>query len=273
MSDKADDLIPSPQVTLLKEECSLLRGELANLFAERDHLISTVGPNIQAQYALSIGIQEYVALSLDVEVRRLKATIERIQAVENQGKKANLEQIEAAVEDELEEWRAKVDALLNEIKSSEDRLKSLLSPEESRELQRLYKTLAKKLHPDLNPNLTDAHKSLWARVQKAYADGNLSELRALALLGDDLPEPAPESNQLDDLRAQRDELKKRTAAMITVIADIRNQLPFSLEAKLADKEWVGAEIRLCTERISSLASVRENLEQWLALWREKHDGI
>jgi FtsZ-binding cell division protein ZapB len=236
------DIISSPQVQELKQRCELLRDELAALHAEREHLVNTVGPNILAIYATKIGVKEYEALCLDVEVRRLKATIEKIQAVENQGKKPNLEQIEAAVEDELQAWKAKVDKMLGEITASQDRLKSQLSAEESAELLKLYRSLAKKLHPDLNPGLTEKHKMLWA---------------------DDMEMP----NQLDYLQKRLDQLRFQAEALMQQIARIKSEVPYTLAEKLDDPEWIKVQTAECDSRIKKFAEAKAGLDAWLSLWK------
>lgn len=264
-----DGIIISPRVGKMKQQCNLLRDEISVLLAEYDHLVDTVGPNIMAHYATTIGVKEYETLNLDVEVRRLKATIEMIQAIANQGKKPNLEQIEAAVEDELQSWKEKVDQMLSEITAGKDRLNNQMTTEESAELQKLYRMLAKKLHPDLNPDLTEKHKSLWARVQQAYGSGNLKEMRALALMVDDLPEEIDLPNQVELLEKRIADLKLQVENLVHKIAGIKSTPPHSLIEKLSDPEWVQEQISVCQGRIASLSAERENLENWLSIWRRQ----
>ncbi len=264
-----DSIISSPQIEELKQHCGLLRDEVATLLAEHDHLIGTVGPNVVAIYATTIGVKEYEALSLDVEVRRLKATIEKVQAIENQGKMPNLEQIEAAVEDELQEWKAKVDKMLDEITASQKRLNNQMTGEESAELQKLYHSLAKKLHPDLNPGLTDKQKLLWQRVQHAYATGNLPEMRALSLLVDDIPDELDMPNQVEQLEKRCADLRAQVDSLLQKIADIKIQPPLSLKDKLDDPEWVEQQIAACKAKITMLSEQKNNLEAWLSIWKHK----
>ncbi|OVE73941.1 hypothetical protein BVX94_02385 [bacterium B17] len=265
----SEHIILSPEVQKLKEECDLLREQLAGLFTERDHLLNTVSPNIQAKYATTIGVKEYESLILDVEVRRLKATIELIQAMENQGKKPNLEQIEAAVEDELQEWRKKVEKMLDEIKNSENRLNNLLPEEDIKELQQLYRALAKKLHPDVNPDLQDEHKALWERVQKANEFGNLQEMRALKLLVDDVPDQITTINQLEELQKRCNQLKTQSKELVKSIEGIKKQLPFTLDDNLNDPEWVQAQISKYEERTKALSAEKKRLEEWISVWKGK----
>jgi uncharacterized small protein (DUF1192 family) len=262
-------MILSPEVENLKQECSLLRDELAGLFAEKDHLLNTVANNIMAVYATTIGPKEYEALSLDIEVRRLKATIENIQAIENQGHKANLEQIEAHVENELREWNKKVDNMLKNINNSKLMLDNLMSPEESYEFQKLYRSLAKKLHPDLNPHQPEEHKAIWLRVQLAYNTSDTNELRALQLLVDNVPGEIEETSQVDELQAYHTRLKEQISDLIVKIDKIKSEPPFTLKEKLDDPEWVEQQISECEQRIGLLNTEKERLEEWLKVWKGK----
>jgi len=264
-----DKIELSPEVQNLRNRCSILRDELVELFTEKDHLLNTVAGNIQAQYAVTIGAKELEALTLDVAVRKLKATIENIQAIENQGRKANLEQIEAHVEEELQQWNQKVDKMLNEINAGESRLNNLMTEESSKELQKLYRSLAKKLHPDINPDLKPEYKAIWARVQNAYKSGDLQELRALQLTVDDIPEEVEETNQLDQLQNHYEKLKVQVNNLIKRIDMIKSNLPFTLEEKLDDPEWVEQQTNKCNERILGFIAEKEHLEKWLSHWKGK----
>ena len=267
MSDSADRIIVSPVSEELKNQCELLRKELAGLFAELDHLENTVGPNITAEYAATIGAKEYEALALDVEVRRLKATMEKILALENQNKKPNLEQIEAEVEDELKEWNTKVQKLLEDVERGKKRLASQMSPEDSAEMQKLYRELAKKLHPDINPDLSEEHKALWGRVQLANSFGDLDEMRALALLVDDIPDEIVSVSSLDMLRQRRDRLKEQVAELIRRIDEIQQDVPFTLAEKLADPAWIQSQVAESKRRIKTLSDQKELLQEWLESWK------
>lgn len=265
----SNSIMPSPEVQKLKDDCSLLRDELAALLSEREHLVNTVAPNILAAYATTIGVKEYEALSLNVEVRKLKSTIEKLQAMENHGKKPNLEQIEAAVEDELKEWQEKVDKMVVDIQESQERLKNQMTSEDSAELQKLYRTLVKKLHPDLNPSLSDKQKLLWDKVQQAYATGDLQEMKALALMADDIPEDLTSSNQIETLQERREQLKSQADDLMQQIADLKANPPLAMAEKLDDPDWVKDQTDECEKRIEKLAVERSALEEWLSVWKGK----
>ena len=51
-------------------------GHLARLIAERDDLLTAVGPNLEAQYQVAIGQLDCERFWLDIAIRRLKAHID-----------------------------------------------------------------------------------------------------------------------------------------------------------------------------------------------------
>ena len=94
--------------------------------------------------------------------------------------------------------QAKVREAAHRVEQAEQRLRSVLSLEESRELRQLHRALARLLHSDLNGELDEGRKRLWVRVQVVYANGDLAELRILRTLaeGSSASEPVTSSDQL-----------------------------------------------------------------------------
>ena len=261
---------PSPEGEALKGDCVRLAEELADLVAEKDHLLSTVIPNIAAQYAAEVGAKELEALRLDVDARRLKRILEHVQAIENRGDKANIEQIEASVEEELQEWHEKVDRMAQEVLVGKKLLDHKMTEEESAELRKLYRSLARLLHPDVNPGFAAKHAALWARVQQAYQVGNLDELRALMLVVEDIPDTESTPNAMDLLRERKERLKASVEHCIEELATIKASAPFELWEKLQNPEWVANKIEECDKKIVSLQAHVDELTAALSTWKTQN---
>ncbi len=261
---------PSPEAEKLKQDCLILSNTLADLFAEKDDLINTVIPNINAKYMATIGIYEYESFKLDLEGRRLKQILENIQALENQNKKPNLEQIEAKVEDELKTWDQKLVELAQKIETGKNRLNSLMSDKETTELRKLYRELARKLHPDINKDFYEQHKTLWTRVQAAYQYSNIDELKAIKLIVDDMPDDISMPNALEQLHEHKNNLKQCIKVLIDDIDTIKSSEEFTLLENLEDSIWVEDRINKCKENIEHFKNRKDDLNATLNEWRKQN---
>jgi hypothetical protein len=258
----------SPEARELGEHCVRLSAELADLFAEETHLAQVVIPNIAAMYAARIGPHECAQVRLEIEVRRLRRVLEGIRTIENRGGAANAEQVEAAVEEELAEWNRKLRDMAESVRFGRERLDRLMPEADAAGLRRLYRDLVRALHPDVNPEYAARHKALWARVQEAYAAGNVEELRALTLALEDPPAPSDAPNALDMLRARRDRLRENVRSALERIQAIRNSPPFETLAKLEDHAWVEQKTAGCDRRIAELQTQAATLSLCLEAWKK-----
>ena len=230
-------LVLHPEIQQLAEENELLREEFASLLTEAEHLIHTVKPNLLALYQTKIGVWELRLLQAQFKVARLRRQIELAQAYINRGERPDLAAIECAIETEFLAWITKLEEAARRLQDAENRLKHLLSPEDDRELKKLYYAIVKRLHPDVNPNVTDDQRRLWLRAQAAYEHGDLPELRALALLVE-RNAPIPPVKSLDNLRRDQKILEEQIITALETVERIESQPPFTLRNQLEDETWL-----------------------------------
>lgn len=76
----------SKQYAALREQFELLKTELSKLISDRDYLLNTVKPDLEAQYYLRIGKHQYRLFLIRNEVLRMRRKVELIQACVNRGK-------------------------------------------------------------------------------------------------------------------------------------------------------------------------------------------
>ena len=216
-------------------DTTLLKTELANLIAERDELVHVVIPNLEAEYQLKIGFLEYEKFETQVSVNRLKRSIELAQAAINRGESVNLAKIEEILHEEFAEWEYKLKEHLNKVEAAKHHVKSLLSPEESREIATIYKKIVKMLHPDINPEAYEKNRDLWERAAEAYQNGNLEGLRVLLLLLEEETE-TPRFNEKyhEKMTAQ---LKDSIKRLIAEMQSIKSKPPYSFKERLNDENW------------------------------------
>ena len=227
-----------PEVLRLTEENSLLREEVVHLLTEAHDLVHTTKPNLMAIYQTKIGIWELKQFRTQCQAARLKRKVELIQAWLNQNRWPDLAAIEAQLEEEFKAWENKIRLESERIAEAEDRLRHLLSDEDDHELKKLYYGLVKKLHPDLNPELTEDQKRLWMRVQEAYELSDIEELRALTVLVDHTVLPFSTASSLERLTKEQNTLEQHIQRLLKEIEKIEAQPPMPMRADLFNSDWV-----------------------------------
>jgi hypothetical protein len=257
-------LEPHREAVALRAEKEALREELAKLLTDRDYLTTTVLSAIEAEYNLKIGCLEYEAFTLECQMRRARRRLELARSYVNRNEQITSAIIESALDDEFSQWQAKIEEMrrsLEEAHAFEQCPR--LSATATREMQKLYRQLAKRLHPDLNPHQTERERNLWLQVAAAYRDGALEELRTLSLLLDgELPSADSSEAQtsvLDNVRRRRDELRAHIERALAHLAHIKTTPPYTLQQKLNDELWLAARAAELREKIALLK------EHWLAL--------
>ena len=259
MSDTPVKIILSPEAQRLSRECETLRDEVARLLIEAHDLVQVVKPNLLALYRTKLGAWELKRLQLECDIGRLKRKISLIQAKMNRGAPVDEVELEGQLDLELIEWRTRVDEAVAALEAATTRLEHPMAEEEARELRDLYRALVKRLHPDLNADLTDAERHLWHRVQQAYDRADIEELRALALVQPSSASGAGPS-ALEQLASERDALESHITRLLAEIAAIESQPPFTMRKQLADSEWINSTRKAIDDECILLEAQRTDLE-------------
>ena len=98
------------------------------------------------------------------------------------------------------------------------------------EMKRLYRRIVKKLHPDVNPDITPQEKELLDEAIKAYAEGNLERLREIAEQIDeaDVAERFEDTEEgVAALKALRDQLILQRDEIAEMIDRIKESFPYT----------------------------------------------
>jgi hypothetical protein len=90
-------------------------------------------------------------------------------------------------------------------------------------LRRLYRTLARRLHPDMGAPQNPEIRSLWLQVQSAYQTHDIARLEGiLLLLGGEAPElDSTENASISELKNALEEVKASTSELKKKIAEAR----------------------------------------------------
>jgi len=269
-SAEASKIIPFPGTSKLSEKLKKLRTEISMLILERDDLLLQTCPNIEAAYLLKIGGLEYSVYSAQCDYLRQKRRFELIAARYNRGEKAVLSEIEAQLDAEFEEYRQKLNDRLDEMSAAALRSQNAaLSGADAKKLKSFYRRIAKCLHPDLHPDITEHELRLFFAAKEAYANGDLSTLSAIAEAAEGIiPALPPEEDSLQELSRQKDHLREVLEQLKKDISQIKSRYPYTLMALLDDEVKLNeyrAELEKSLKEYKAAAADYTRKAKWLVL--------
>jgi hypothetical protein len=236
-----------------------LKTEFSSLFQEKDTMLIYEKEYLTALYLALIGRKKYELFCLQTEVSSLKFKQSLIQSYLNRSEPPNLSHIEAAIAKAFNSYFKQIEEQAQNLKAAQAYLETdALSPEEAQELKTLYRTLIKRLHPDINPSLSERDKVLFQQVQAAYKLCLLTKMREFILLLDSSIEWEEMPLGMDRQSAIA-QLEAKIAKYKSDIALLNQSFPFIFRGKLFDEGWIQQEKSLIEEQISCLTKEKEQL--------------
>ena len=243
-----------------------LKEQVANGIEMYAHLVDTEGPNIETQYMMLVGQYECHAMHLEIEVKRWKRRITLRQQYVNRGEKPDPVAIEAQLDEEFVEWQKKLEETVAKIKDAKMEWgMGVMSEEDTSAIRCDYLKAVKKLHPDLNPDLSEAAVNLWNKIQDAYAKKNWRRLKFLVSLvdevvaGQDTFDETPEG--LEKLRAACARLEEKEHEVSRQIAELKAHEPFTYLVLLEDKELLKQKQDELKTKIADMEAVIKKYER------------
>lgn len=237
MNEQDNIIIIFPDFEKLKNEVEKMRTELSMLLLERDELRFVICRNIETDYMLKLGGIEYKAYEAQCAVLRLKRKIELIQAKRNRQEKVILSAIEKILDNEFAEYQKKLDEQIGKMNNALKRSKAeILSDEDSKELKGLYRAIVKTLHPDINPDVTEAQIKLLENAVTAYKDGDLATLRIINEMVVSNPFPKDDENAMTQLAKTKERLSASIKSIKEDIQKIKTEYPYTMKEILDDEE-------------------------------------
>ena len=231
------NVIVLPDFQKLKDEVEKMRTELSMLLLERDELQFVICKNIETEYMLKLGGIEYKAYEAQCAAMRLKRKIELIQAKKNRQEKVILSTIEETLDDEFAEYQKQLDEQINKMNDALKRSKAeVLSDEENKELKKLYRKVVKALHPDINPDVTQAQINLFDNAVQAYKNGDLNSLRIIGEMVSGEPVSDQHKDAMKQLVEERDRLQGLLKSIRDSIEKIKADYPYTMKEILEDSE-------------------------------------
>ncbi len=249
------------QYKIRQEQC-------ADLFERYNHMIADTGPSLEHGFMMAIGRHELAVFRLSVEVRKWKRRFELRQMALNRGERPNYVEIEAELDSEFaafNEEMAKRTGPVNQAETYYSR--PVLTQAQSTEMRMLYLKAAKKLHPDVNHELSESAGALWQRIGDAYRKREWRELKYLtALIGDVAEQPKTFPDTADgetELARECERLKEVCRRQQEMINALQEKLPWAYAVLLDDAEALAARQK---ELFDDIEAYEKRIEAFQREW-------
>lgn len=256
-------MMPDTERKELLSQYELLSTEYISLLNDKGVLLNWGKPQLEALYSTKIGIYQVQRLQLQLRIKALKRKIELVYGAINRNEDFNITEIELQVATELAEAELKIMNEINGIEKAKALLTNLDTPERSAALRKLFKQLAKQLHPDVNPALTAQQQEIWYKIKDAYECGDLERLKALEVVYE--KEIKQLKNELsaiseEQLTLRIATLKEGIKLLDHELSELKKQFPFTISEQLKDDEWVATQVAEIKEQHKKLEEYETELQ-------------
>lgn len=194
---------------------------------------------------------------------RLKRKIDLIQAKKNRQEKIIISAIEETLDEEFAEYQKQLDEQIDKVNAAIKRSKAeVLSDEENKELKKLYRKIAKALHPDINPDVSEAQVQLFDNAVSAYKSGDLGTLRIISEMVGNNPLPEQHKDAMTQLVEERERLEGLLESIRESIENIKSEYPYTMKDILEDTKKT-------EQKKQELESVIEQYNELISIYKAK----
>ncbi|MDR3258830.1 MAG: J domain-containing protein [Fusobacteriaceae bacterium] len=264
----------------LLNEIKTLKDEIVNLFQEKDFLIHHTCKLINVEYIKKIGFLEYEAYKYQCNMLRLKRKLTLIQTKINRQEPIDECEMEAQLDIEYSEYIKKMEKMATNVQDSLKMKESSLSEKEAMEIKNIYRSLVKKLHPDLNPNRTPKETELFSLTVNAYENGDLNTLRIIEVLASNIKELSDKDmiksfksclgldeddniNEMEILKITKKNYQNKKDNLVNDIIAIKADFPYNQIDFLSDEYEVEKKQSQINANISEYKSTIIKLEKYI----------
>ena len=188
---------------------------------------------------------------------RKKKLIAYYQAAINRGGTINQAEIDAMLQREMEEYRKQLAAMAEE----NDAAKKLsrITDLDLLKIRRIYRRLAKQLHPDINPKTSEIPQlmELWNAITTAYNSNNLADMEELEVL----VKNALEALKIGSYEIEIPDLDAKIEAVEAEINRIISTDPYQYKFLLSDPKAVEEKRQALEEQKQSYIDYEKQLDE------------
>ena len=225
------------------------------LLLERDRLRK------EARIYHGLYVKEFGELHLSLFEKQItcikkKKMIGYYQMAINCGGVIDQAEIDALLTKEMEEYQQKLQQMLEENKAAKEMQE--ISSVKLLKIKRIYRRLAKQLHPDINPMTAEIPElmQLWNSVMTAYNCNNLEDMEELEILVN----KALERLNMGYTEIEIPNLAEKIEAVEAEIKKIRETDPYQYKYLLEDPELVEEKRRELEGQVRSYTEYEKELD-------------
>ena len=202
-----------------------------DLLCKKDQLVKE-SESLQISYTLEFGELITEIFEKKVECIKKKKMITFCQKSINRGERIDIERMTVMVDRDMQLYYYQLDELIRQNKEARD--SKTVDPFRIRRSKKLYRRLAKILHPDINGKTVEEPvlRELWEHIADAYRRSDVEALEDLEVLVG----KAMDEFGLDGFEYDIDDLEERIARVQEQIAEILTTEPYAYREILYDDE-------------------------------------
>lgn len=255
---KMKDLVISlSKVQKLKEELNILNKEYLKIYEEMEDL-NKKKENLESLYMSKLGALIFLKFEKEIEYRKLKKKLNLVIQSKNKNEKIDINKIDDILKLELKSFYTELESIREKMKDSKKYLESpILNDEEVKKVKEIFRKLAKKLHPDINKNLTKEEIELWNKTKEAYENNDLVSLIVLEGIIDNIE--IKEDLSVNNIGENIEKIKNKIEKINIIIKDSLNEFPLNLIEVInnegfiqSKKDELNKEIKIYKEKINEL---------------------
>ncbi|MDU7240404.1 DnaJ domain-containing protein [Clostridium sp.] len=250
-------VISLSKVQKLKEELNILNKEYLKIYEEMEDL-NKKKESLESIYMSKLGALIFLKFEKEIEYRKLKKKLNLLIQSKNKNEKIDINKIDDILKLELKSFYKELESIREKMNDSKIYLESpILNDEEVKKIKELFRKLAKKLHPDINKNLTKEEIELWNKIKEAYENNDLVSLIVLEGIIDNIE--IKEDVSIDSIEENIEKIKNKIEKINIIIKESLNEFPLNLREVInnesfiqSKKDELNKEIKIYKEKINEL---------------------
>ena len=190
---------------------------------------------------------------------RKKKEIYYCQTLLNHGETLEPEKLEEFIKQELKDYNKQLEAMIKDNNAAKNT--HSVSELDLLEIKKIYRKLAKLIHPDINPKTAEKPEllDLWNRIVIAYDCNNLNDIKELEVLVSQVLE----SLNIGKIEIEIPDIKEKIIEVEAEIQKIRETDPYLYKYLLEDSEAIKEKNKSLDKEYASYKDYEAQLEELL----------